>query len=334
MLICEDCFAVEEIRYKINEIATSLGHCDVCGDYGKLCDLNYFIDFFREILHLFEKTDKDGLPVVEIIQNDWNIFNNKESGYFILREVISHDESIRFSIDDKVRYIDSIKEQVDSWDRLKKQVKEETRFFADVDDLRANNILEINEPLKEGHVLYRARIIPENCDKLAPKEMGCPQKEKTPAGRANPLGIPYLYLCDDIETTYYEVRAVYLDRLAIGSFVVQRQLSIVNFHYDINLYIAYSDDEKTLEEVVVRKKIIDAISTDLSRPLRRYDSEIEYIPTQLICEYCKRIINADGISFESSLRKGHTNYVIFDQRDAKCTKVDVHEIQKIEISKV
>lgn len=333
MLICEDCFAVEEIRSKINESATSSGNCDVCGDYEKLCDLNYFIDFFHEVLHLFEKSDKDGLPVVEIIQNDWNIFKDKECGHSILSEVIDHDESIKFSIDDKVCYIDAIKEKVDSWDRLKKQVKEETRFFADIEDLQANNILEPNETLKEGNVLYRARIIPENCDRLTPKDMGCPQKEKSTAGRANPLGIPYLYLCDDVDTTYYEVRAVYLDRLAIGSFVVQRQLSIVNFHYDINLYIAYADGEKPLEDVVARKKIIDAISSDLSRPLRRYDSEIEYIPTQLICEYCKRMINADGISFESSLRKGHTNYVIFDQRDAKCTKIDVHEIQKIEISK-
>ena len=44
---------------------------------------------------------------------------------------------------------------------------------------------------------------------LGKEEMGCPPADMATAGRANPMGIPYLYLCKNEETTYYEVRALY-----------------------------------------------------------------------------------------------------------------------------
>lgn len=164
------------------------------------------------------------------------------------------------------------------------------------------------------------------------KEMGCPPKERATPGRANPLGIPYLYLCNKVETTYYEVRAVYLDRISIGRFRILRDLNIVDFSNKINLFYAYSGAESNedLQEIVKRKILFDKISTDLSKPLRRFDTEIEYVPTQLICEYCKQN-GADGIRFNSSLHQGGTNVVLFNSVDAKCTRVLTHEIKNVKI---
>ena len=64
--------------------------------------------------------------------------------------------------------------------------------------------------------------------------------------------------------------------------------------------------------------------------MRRYDTELEYIPTQLICEYCKRS-KADGIYFGSSLHSGGVNYVLFNPEDAKCIRVSSREIKSIHI---
>ena len=75
------------------------------------------------------------------------------------------------------------------------------------------------------------------------------------------------------------------------------------------------------------------ICKDLSKPLRRFDTELEYVPTQLICEYCK-LNQADGIMFASSLHPQGQNIVLFDPKDAKCTKVDYVEINKVTISSV
>lgn len=163
--------------------------------------------------------------------------------------------------------------------------------------------------------------------------MGCPPPNLATAGRANPLGIPYLYLSDSAKTTYFEVRAVYLDKLSVGRFYIPKSLSLVDFRYSINLYLSYVDGDTSLKEVVIKKMIIDSISRDLSKPLRRYDSELEYVPTQLICEFCKKYVQADGICFSSSLYCGGLNYVLFDHKAAECKDVECHEITKIDIDR-
>lgn len=50
----------------------------------------------------------------------------------------------------------------------------------------------------------------------------------------------------------------------------------------------------------------------------------------MICEYCK-VQGADGICFNSTLHAGGKNYVLFDGKSAKCTKVYYHEVQEIDI---
>ena len=81
----------------------------------------------------------------------------------------------------------------------------------------------------------------------------------------------------------------------------------------------------------------DAISNDLSRPMRRYDSIVDYVPTQFICEYIKYSAKADGIAFRSSLCDG-VNYVIFDTKSFDCNNLVVvhknwegHDRRKIRI---
>lgn len=332
MLICRDCFKDEELKSEVGNESTEQGLCDVCGVQGALCNLDVFRDFFKEVLGLFEPND-DGVDVTTLVQKDWAIFSDNAFGKIILEDIITNDDSIGYGINTPVDYTAIIQEKVATWERLKEEVKENSRFFADVDSFKMYHLLDPNESLREGTILYRARVIPQGTKTLTRSKMGCPPKDKATAGRANPLGIPYLYLCEDIETTYYEVRAVYLDRLAVGKFRVLKNLKIVDFHFNLNLYIAYTDEELSLEDMVARKKTVEAISADLSRPLRRYDSELEYVPTQLICEYCKRMTEADGICFESSLHKGHSNYVLFDEDSVKCTKVEEHEIKHITITR-
>ena len=159
--------------------------------------------------------------------------------------------------------------------------------------------------------------------------MGCPPKEKATAGRANPMGIPYLYLCKAEKTTYFEVRAGYMDKLSIGRFRIIRDLNIVDFSSKISLFVS-SEGTKQLSDVVVKKKMLDAISFDLSKPMCRYDTELEYVPTQLICEYCKRN-GADGVCFNSSLHKGGLNYVIFNPKYAECVHVSSRQIKRIDV---
>ena len=62
-----------------------------------------------------------------------------------------------------------------------------------------------------------------------------------------------MYLCRDEKTTYYEVRSVYLDRLSIGKFRIQRDLRIVDFNSKSSLFLSF-DGANPLSDTVVKKK--------------------------------------------------------------------------------
>lgn len=332
MKVCKDCFRDEELRSEINANAVIDGICDVCGKQNKVMDFSEFHGFFTTLLELYSPTENSNKTIVSIIQDEWHLFKDKDVAKVLLADVIEAN-NLGYSIADFVDYTDDICTRVAVWDRLKTSVKEKSRFITNMDEFAQYNYLTAGKSLYVGQKLYRSRITPVGQKKIKCDKMGCPPKELATAGRANPIGIPYLYLSDSAKTTYFEVRAVYLDKLSVGTFMIERELELVDFIYDVNLFLAYNDGTTSLKEIVIKKKIIDAISEDLSKPLRRYDSELEYVPTQLICEYCKRIVGADGISFMSSLHKGGRNYVLFDDSSAKCVRVDSHEITKIDIDK-
>ena len=315
MRISRDTFRDEQMRSEI--------------DGNSIYEIGYFDDFFVELLSQFEKSPS-GRPVYEIIQDDWDLFAEIDTAKTVVEYYIAKG-GLDFSVDDAVNYSSDIVYKIDSWSRLKDDVRWRKRFLADYDEFSQYAYLVPEAGLKRGDKLFRARILPNNMAKYAKREMGCPPPELSMAGRANPAGIPYLYLCADENTTYYEVRATYLDRLCIGTFKIERDLKIVDFNTKVSLYLAYSDGVG-VAGAIVGKLIMDEISRDMSRPMRRYDSEQEYIPTQMICEFCKLVVGADGVTFKSSVYGPGRNYVLFKKDDAKCTKVITREINSVVIS--
>lgn len=329
MLVCEECFANEELRADVSN-STMFDTCDVCHKHAKVKVFGDYEDFFSDLLSLFDKSD-GGKSVATFIQDEWNIFRDEETARVLLTEMLLNGD-FGYGIDDSINYKTEIIEGIDVWERLKTSVRQISRFFTSIDEFDQNHYLSADYELNAGDVLYRARIMSDD-KAFTCEQMGCPPISLTKPGRANPIGIPYLYLCDNAKTTYYEVRAVYLDNLSIGKFQITKNLKLVDFTYTIDIYGKYVEGSRPLQEVVIQKKVIESISKDLSKPLRRFDSELEYVPTQMICEYCKSIVLADGISFESSLYKGGKNYVLFDSSTAKCIDVETHTINKIDIDK-
>lgn len=330
MKICANCFNDIEIKESVDGMPRENGICECCGAEGDVVDISEVEDFFCELLGLFEKDD-NGRPVSAIIEQDWNIFSSIASSDKILGDILNRN-NFAYSINDNVSYIQDVKECLNVWDELKKEVQTEKRYFSNVGAFDWSAYIKSNVKINKGTVYYRSRVIPADKKELKRKEMGCPPADKATAGRANPIGIPYLYLCDNIDTTFYEIRAVYLDKVSVGRFVIQRDLDLVDFNTSTNLFYAFnSENNDDLIEFIKHKILFKKISADLSKPLRRYDTEIEYVPTQLICEYCKHT-GADGIMFKSSLHQTGTNIVLFNKDDAKCTKVYTKEITNVTIT--
>ena len=329
MNLCQKCFNDKYIQGLISN-SGKVGTCDICGESGQLIELTEIIDFFDDLFQLLVQDPSSNRTASSLIQEEWNIFSNEKTADAIVSQMLIETSSPILNTD-FVSFLPTITDLDSIWDDIKRQVKTNSRFLVDASVFEDNYIQFDRILVKKGQRLYRARITPKDVKRMKPKMMECPPADKATPGRANPLGIPYLYLSKEVSTTFYEIRAGFLDKVGVGTFVLKKDLDIIDFDSDRSIVELYYNDSRTLADLIANKRVLRAISSDLSKPLRRYDTELEYVPTQWICEYCKIKLGADGICFKSSLHKGGQNYVLFNPSDAKCTRAKEYEIKQIDI---
>lgn len=81
---------------------------------------------------------------------------------------------------------------------------------------------------------------------------------------------------------------------------------------------------------MVHGSFIDKLEQGLSKPRRRSDSELDYLPTQYLSELIKSM-GFDGIEFKSSLYSDAINIAIFNPEKFKCLQVTVYDIKDIKL---
>ncbi len=330
--VCKDCFADKElIGFIVSQ--NKQGDCSCCNKKNiEILPIEELLDFFKELFDNFQP-NPEGKSLISLIQGNWSLFGNLECGNKILNFVLNKIDTAIANSEEFVDFNAEILENVNYWFKLKEQLKWERRYFTNInyltDDLGWDSFFESKVVVKKEDIFYRARLH-GNVNSLAftNEEMFCPPKEISLAGRANPMGIPYLYLSDNAKTILYEIRASYLDEVTIASFIIKPNIEdeviISDFTEDPTLYHPNEVSRKIKSRLL--KKII---SRDLSKPMRRYDSDLDYIPTQFICEFIKIFTNVQGIKFRSSLHNVGNNLVVFNQNLMNCVstkKVRVSEV--------
>jgi len=333
--VCKNCFADKELIGFITSQNT-IGNCDCCGcTEVEIIPIEELYDFFKELVENFQ-TKSSGERLISKIQGNWSLFPNLDVGQKILNYVLDKIDSPLNSSDDLVDFNDDIIENINYWFKLKEQLKWERRYLTNIgyltDDLGWDSFFESKTIVKRENILYRARLH-KNADEEAfsKKDMYSPKMEFSSAGRANPNGIPYLYLSDREDTVLYEIRASILDEASIASFRLKEELSddiiISDFTETPSLY-APSEVNQRIKATLLKQ----IISRDLSKPMRRYDSELDYIPTQFICEFIKVFTNVQGIKFRSSLHNIGNNIVIFNQDIMECESVKKVQVSRVSIN--
>lgn len=291
-------------------------------------------DFLNALLSLYELSP-DGEPLSQALIQDWQVFADEAS---LARVLASMGEPLRPG--DLVMYKEEYQNYLQAWEDVKAEVKTNTRFFCHLDSIV--DVLDDFDVDKDSMMLFkddrffRARVHHKEEPAFRKEDMGCPPTpELATPGRANPNGIRYLYLCCDDKTPFYEVRPYFLDRVDIGEFLIlEDNVKIVDFTERINLFkVFYDAGEDIFKQKVKRRVLFDAISADLSKPLRSFDTELEYVPTQYICEYFKDS-GADGIMFNSSVRAAGKNLVLFHPEKAECVEVYPYEVNHIDIERI
>jgi hypothetical protein len=337
MKVCSSCFSDKELTAFILT-SNDVGNCSICHSVSQhLLDISELYDFFQELINHF-RIDSNGTSLASKLQLDWSFFKSQKIAKKILDFVIKKIQTKIPSANTLVNYSEEILKNFGHWDTLKDELKWKNRFIIDIPRLGkdefnwdaflidSNTLFNLTNQTK----LFRARIhIKSGMPVFPPNEMSCPPKEIASSGRANPMGIPFLYLSEDKSTVLYEVRASYLDEISIGVFQLKgnvESVSVVDFTKNSSLF------QPDNTRIAIQGKLLrDRISKDLSKPMRRYDSELEYIPTQFICEYIKVFTGAKGIRFKSSLNPKGNNIVFFEPELMNCVSAKKIQITNIKL---
>jgi RES domain-containing protein len=139
--------------------------------------------------------------------------------------------------------------------------------------------------------------------------MGAPPPKKARAGRANPAGIPHLYVASDQPTAVAEVRAEPGDWVTVASVTIgAAPMRVLDLTRDVRIVDPHA--HKDLHEALVLRELLHVFAYELGRPVRPGDTELDYVATQFIAEYF-RDKRVGGIIFPSALAD-ERNAVFFD----------------------
>ncbi|WP_341709144.1 RES domain-containing protein [Halopseudomonas sp.] len=217
----------------------------------------------------------------------------------------------------------SVETYIGQWEEFKLELKHKNRFFpkatihsslfsksaTDGAEAVLFQLLEqLKTPVNERESFFRARI---SEDPLNAAQMGCPPRDKVTGGRANPLGIPYLYVADTLRTCISEVRPSNSSCIYVSEFTPLRELSVLDLTSPRKLCSASAFGEEQLSAALGFLGLLELFSEELSRPVRPENVNLDYIPTQFLCEFIKSEAKFDGLIFNSSFGDGK-NFVFFD----------------------
>lgn len=152
------------------------------------------------------------------------------------------------------------------------------------------------------------------------REIGpAPAKYATP-NRMSPFGISYMYLSDKVETCLCEIRARANDTILVGKFSSKIDLNIIDLSISPKMPMKSIFNTNYIHSHNWIDDFIDSFKSEISNRISDEDKEIEYIPTQVLTEYIRKL-GYDGIRFESSVLDDTYNYVLFCGPNIKvCTK--------------
>ncbi len=344
MNCCVECFKDSEIR-GIIESEKKYGKCDICSTENTLISgltNDSLVENFQKLLDVYSPigsisgTDVDSSKnlLVKILTEQWNIFNITEEQVkkFLINMfpekyaeepgLLENQVAIIGLFDpkyvDKYSILGSKK-----WEDFVSEIKTKNRFHTSI---IKEHILEdvLKYTVKKydvGSEFYRGRIW-NNIEGFNKQHLGAPPSKKATAGRANPVGISCLYLANTKDTTLNETRAGVHDWISIGKFVLQENIEVIDLAMldKISPFLV-PDIDLLAANIEHLKKIGD----EISRPLRRHDSTLDYLPTQFISDYIKSL-GYHGIQYKSTMCADGVNLAIFDQHLLKCTEVENYDI--------
>ncbi|WP_066492494.1 HEPN-associated N-terminal domain-containing protein [Burkholderia mayonis] len=223
-----------------------------------------------------------------------------------------------------------------AWKLFCYTVKHETRFhfantpreaespydidIADVLPAIAEHLRPAIRMLAAGTEAYRARIRHRGQTwEPTADQMGPPPKAFTTAGRMNPAGIPYLYISFDQATARREIGVPERSSRTVftAAFTLTRHLTVIDLTALPSMPSVFDLEQKAArEKALFTHEFVETISVPITKDGREH---IDYVPSQVICEYLAQVFDAGkdtrlaGLIYPSAVKAGGKNLVVFPE---------------------
>lgn len=312
------------------------GECSYCKSTDvHLVEPSELADYF-EVLFGIYKEDDNGQSLYQWVSSDWGLFResnlDEANANGLIADIFNDGELVRkkFSPASDVQ-----SGSLSQWESLRAELLHSNRFFPDVefDSGRLEELL-VSLVMRDSEVAdnwFRARIGKgDSFFKCA--NMGAPPKSISTAGRANPAGIPYLYLGSTLNGAISEVRPHSGDLVYAAEFQLNEREGIVDLRSPRNTISPFLLSDGTDLSVLRAGDLdfLDRLGKELTIPVLPAAAAIEYIPSQYLCEFIKKC-GFRGVVYTSSTGEGH-NLALFQPEDAACALVKEHRIVSVSVS--
>lgn len=331
MNCCPNCFNDVYFQKEVIERQSeNIGKCDFCkAEDVKVLETSLLSDYFQPILDLYEEVDT-GNSIIEIINKDWKLFVDLNDA--VAQLLLEHISGTRFDKPFQPKE-NGDTERILNWQEFKDELKHTNRYFP----LKAPSKEHLEELLPHLLVsnesippyLYRSRVN-EGDEPIPLDKMGKPPEKISTAGRANPIGIPYLYTASNVDTAIAEIRPHKGDKITVATFQVRGELKLADLRDPRVSISPFSLDDDGLNQVFKDMDYLCHLGEELSKPILPREAHLEYLSSQYLCELIKHC-GYDGVIYRSSVGDG-ANYAIFKDEDLVAIEAKTYSVDEVLIT--
>ncbi|MCR6652976.1 MAG: RES family NAD+ phosphorylase [Cellvibrionaceae bacterium] len=329
---CPECFDDHGLRDDIfPTLDPEQGTCDFCGTADtQLIEPSRLFDYFGMLVNVY-KPSEEGKLLVEWMKDDWQLFSHQRMDIAhaseLLGEILDNKEIVRCNFSPAAIYIS---EGLAQWDNLRDEMMYSNRWFFDkaIDLDRLKELLDMLLARALPRKWYRARIHTE--EEIFPiEQMRAPPKRRSSHGRANPAGIPYLYLGSLPDTAVAEIRPHAGEYACVANFTIPeiKAADLRNPRKRVSPFIL--DDASKIGQLHADLPLLERLGEELTRPVQPTGAAIDYIPSQYLCEFIKKC-GFDGVVYRSSVSDG-INLALFDPTQAIDGNVVLYSVAKVSV---
>ncbi len=180
------------------------------------------------------------------------------------------------------------------------------------------------------NVWYRARIQTGPAAFLI-DEMGAPSNRIASHGRANPAGIPYLYLASNQRTAISEIRPHTGELACVADFQTPNTLRLVDLRNPKKTVSPFLlADAADITRMRGDLPFLARLGEELTRPVVPQSAAIDYTPSQYLCEFIK-MCGYQGVVYRSSVSDEGINLALFGPSLAQALTVTQYRVDRVSV---